>query len=156
MHEYYGAHTFDQTQGSRLHKNDHVGVLIQGMMTVDLTIHDKMSALWKKGVGGKQLRETVRASYETSYHKFYTSNLHALEQAVSSEFEICMAYKSPRAAYTSETPMKLFISFAQGMHPTVVIWPMEKQDSLRSMVLTVVGVPQATASLVGDVPEKRE
>jgi len=65
-----------------------------------------------------------------------------------------MAYKLPRGvhsvAYSSKTPMEVFIIYAQGMRPKVVIWLMARQDSLRSM-----GVIAAT-SPVGDVSEKRE
>lgn len=49
------------------------------MMTVDITLHDKMSTLWKKGAGSGQLREIVRAKYEMSYHRVYTSSLHVQE-----------------------------------------------------------------------------
>lgn len=59
MDEYYGVHTFDQTQQSWLREKDHVDAPLQGMMTIDITIHDKLSALWKKGAGDGKLRETV-------------------------------------------------------------------------------------------------
>lgn len=52
-----------------------------------------------------------------------------------------MAYKSPRATYILETHTKLLITSTQGMCPMVVIWLMEKKDSLRSMVLTTIGFP---------------
>jgi len=55
MREYYGARTFYQTQGSQLRRRDHADVLIKGMMTINITIHDIMFALWKKGVGSAQL-----------------------------------------------------------------------------------------------------
>lgn len=52
--------------------------------------------------------------------------------------------------------MEMFIIYAQGMHPKVVIWTIERQDSLRSMWLTAAGISQAVASPVGDVPEEKE
>lgn len=63
MHEYYGARTFSQTQGSWLHRRDHADALVKGIMTVDITIHDMMSTLWQKGAGDGQLQATVRTSY---------------------------------------------------------------------------------------------
>lgn len=53
-------------------------------------------------------------------------------------------------AYSLKTLMELFIIHAQGMCPKIVIWLMERQDSLRSRGVTPI------ASLVGDVLEKRE
>lgn len=71
-----------------------------------------------------------------------------------------MACKSPWGirweAYTSEIQMELFIISTTGMHPKVVIWLRGEQDSLRSPVLIAMGIPQATTSLAGDVPEKME
>ena len=58
---------------------DHADALIKGIMTVDITIHDKMSAVWQKGVGSGKLRETIEVRYETGCHKFYTRILHELE-----------------------------------------------------------------------------
>jgi len=43
---------------------------------------------------------------------------------------------------------------AQGISPRVVIWPIEQQDYLRSMVLIAAGILQPAASIVRDVPEK--
>ena len=86
-----------------------------------------------------------------------------LEQAEASKVEIKNAYKSQRgthwATYTSGkhklvSDMELFIISTQGVSSRVVIWPMEKQDSLTSMVLTAACVPQKTTSTVGNVPEK--
>ena len=95
------------------------------MMTIDITIHDKMSASWQKGVGGRKLREIVRTKYGTNCHRFYTKILHELEQPAISAFKIRMAYKSPRGihwvAYTSEIQMELFIISAQGMCLKVLI-----------------------------------
>lgn len=59
MHEYHDVHTFDQTQRSQLREKDHADALIKGIMTVNITIRDKMYELWKKRVGGGQLIGTV-------------------------------------------------------------------------------------------------
>lgn len=79
MREYYDARTFDQTQGSRSCEKAHIDALIKGMMTVHITIHDKMSASWKKGVGRGKLREIVRTKYGMNCHRFYTKFLHEME-----------------------------------------------------------------------------
>lgn len=50
--------------------------------------------------------------------------------------------------------MDPFIISTQGVSPRVVIWPMEKQDSLRNMVLIAMGIPQSAASTIRDVLEK--
>jgi len=41
------------------HGQSHVGVLFQGMMIVNTTIHEKKAALWQKGQAGEQLRATI-------------------------------------------------------------------------------------------------
>lgn len=88
------------------------------------------------------------------------SNLHELKQAVVSTFKICMTYKSPKVlhwvAYTSEIEMELFIISVQGMCLKVVIWLMERQDSLRNMGMTTAGIPHIATSPAGDVLENRE
>jgi len=90
-----------------------------------------MFALWQKGVGGGKLRGG-QAKYGTSCHRFYTR---MPEQARTNEFEIRIAYKSPRgihwATYTSGKHMmvinmELFIISVQGVSPRVVIWPRER------------------------------
>lgn len=50
----------------------------------------------------------------------------------------------------------MFIISAQGWNLKVVIWPMKKQDSLRSMVLTVAGILEAATSSLGYVLKRRE
>jgi len=96
-----------------------------------------------------------------SYCKLYTG---MLEQAAIQEFEIRLAYKTPRnnyqATYTSikhmlSLDMALFIISTQGVSPQVIIWPRGQLDYLRRMVLIAAGVPQLVESIVGDVPEKR-
>ncbi len=139
----------------------HAAALLRAKVIVHVTIHDKMSTLWRRGAGGEQLRKEVWTRYGTSCHRFYTRTL---EQVGISEIESRIAYKSPRAIhranYTSRKhmlniDMELFIISAQGISPRVVIWLWKQRDSLRSMVLTAVGIPQTTTSTVGDVPEKR-
>lgn len=51
---------------SRIHVNlaTHEGrgwadALLRGEVTITVTIHDRMSALWQKGAGSEQLREGV-------------------------------------------------------------------------------------------------
>ncbi len=51
------------------------------------------------------------------------------------------------------TDMELFIISKQGLSLMVVLWPLERQGSLRNMVLTAVGTMQSSTSLVGDVLE---
>jgi len=51
--------------------------------------------------------------------------------------------------------MELFIIFAQGIIPRVVIWSLMQQHSLRSRVLITAGLPQTAASTVEEVPGKR-
>ena len=53
MREYYRACTFEQIPGSRLCRRNPMDALVKGIMTVDITIHDMMSALWQKGAGGR-------------------------------------------------------------------------------------------------------
>ena len=81
----------------------------------------------------------------------------------TSEFEILITYKSSRDIHRATYPsriymlvvdMELFIIFAQGVSPRVVIWLRERQDFLGSMVLTATGIPWSVASIVGDVLEK--
>ena len=89
--------------------------------------------------------------------------MRTLEQVGTNEFEILIAYKSPRrihrVTYTSGKymlviNMELFIISAQAVSLRVVIWPMEKQDSLMSIVLTAAGVSQKITSTVGNVLNK--
>jgi len=61
MRGYQGAHTFVQQSGAWFHRQSHVVALLQGMMTVNTTVHDKRATLWQKGAGNGQLRATVRA-----------------------------------------------------------------------------------------------
>lgn len=74
--------------------------------------------------------------------------------------EVCMAYKSPWGirweTYVLEIQMDLFIISTPSMHLKVVIWSREEKDSLRSLVLIAIGIPQATTLLERDVPEKME
>jgi len=58
MREYHGARAFDQTQGSQWREEAHADAPIT-MMTIDITIHDKMSATWQNGAGDGTLRDIV-------------------------------------------------------------------------------------------------
>jgi len=49
--------------------------------------------------------------------------------------------------------MELFIIDTKGVSLGVVIWPMEMQDFLDSVVSTAVGAAQSLAPTIGDVPE---
>lgn len=73
-------------------------------------------------------------------------------QSLQLNFEWLINYQGESTLWPKnlKTPMEWFIIYAQGMHPKVVIYPMVRQESLRSMGVI------ATTSLVGDVLEKRE
>lgn len=143
------------------HDQKYVVALLRAKVTVQVTIHDTMFALWQKGVYNRQLREGVRARCGTSYYRIYTGTL---EYAAIQKFEIRIAYKTIRnsyqATYTStkcmlSLDMVFFIISAEGVIPQVVIWPRGQSDYPRSMVLIATCVPQPTDSIVGDVPEQR-
>lgn len=51
------------------------------------------------------------------------------------------------------TDMELFMIYAQGVSPRVVIWPMEMQEFLVSMVSTITGTMHISAPRVRDVLE---
>jgi len=81
----------------------------------------------------------------------------------TSEFEIRIAYKSPRgihrATYTSGKympiiDMELFIISARGVSPRAMIWTMEKKEFLTSMMLIAAGIRKKTASTVRNVLAK--
>lgn len=153
--QYQATHRFVSLTRSQLHDKKCANALLRRQVTIPVTIHEKMSTLWQKGVGSEQLREEVQVKYGTSYHRYY---MRMLEQVGTNEFEIQITYKSPRGihrvTYTSIKymlliDMELFIISAQGVSSRAVIWPMEKKDSLTRMELTTVGVPHKTASTQG-------
>ena len=65
-------------------------------MTVAITVHDKMSELWQKGVVGRQLRYEVRARFGMIYHR---SNINEPEKDGIVKFEFQQAYISQRGIH---------------------------------------------------------
>ena len=61
LHDIRGARRIGMSQGSRLRRRGCAAVLTSREVTVAITIHDKMSKLWQKGVGNGPLRDGVRA-----------------------------------------------------------------------------------------------
>lgn len=49
--------------------------------------------------------------------------------------------------------MDLFIIYAQGVRPRVVIWPLEVPGLLKRTAVSAAGTMQNSTSMVGDVPE---
>jgi len=65
-------------------------------MTINITIHDMISALCQKGAVNRQLRAIVQTSYGMSCYRFYMSRLHKRKQVATNVFQIPVAYKSPK------------------------------------------------------------
>ena len=60
-------------------------------MTVGVTVHDKMSELRRKGVGGGHLRHRVRTRFETICRQY---SINDPEKGRTVDFEFQHAYKS--------------------------------------------------------------
>lgn len=148
--------------GSWLRKRGYAAAWTSRKVTVADIIHDKMSELWQKGAGDGQLRDTVRARSGMIYCGL---NVTTQKKEGTDEFEFRNAYKSQAGICQTicdfeeskllclPTEMELFISYAQGVSPRVVIWPMEIQDFLDSMVSMVTDTAQSLTPTVGDLLE---
>ena len=61
-------------------------------MTVDITIHDKKSGLWQKGVGSGPLRQKSRTIYEKICHQ---ENINYSEVEGRIEFKFTRCHRNP-------------------------------------------------------------
>lgn len=131
-------------------------------VTIDVTIHDKMSELQWKGVSGGQLRYKVRARSKTIYPR---CNVKAPEEEGTAEFEFPHVYKSQGGIFQTICGiewsellclyyhMELLIIDANKVNPGVAIWPMKMQDLLDSVMSMAMNVAPSLAPTVGDVLE---